>query len=168
MSAELLRGALRRFLFPRLDWKFLVRLLVVAVVAFMLFGYLFRPMILSGGSMLPTYPESGFLFSWNGAFWFRKPRVGEVVICRFTDDVYYLKRIVGAPGDTIEWRDGKLIRNGEAVDEPYVKLPSNWNSKPVKVKAGHYFVVGDNRSMDKRGHRHGQIMARRITGVPLW
>ena len=72
------------------------------------------------------------------------------------------------PGDVIEWRDGRLIRNGEVVDEPYVKLPCEWNSEPVKVEPGHYFVVGDNRSMNKRNHRHGQLLARRIVGVPSW
>lgn len=168
MSSGRIRNAVVYFLFPRLDGRFLLRLLVVAAVAFAVFGYLFRPMILNGGSMLPTYPESGFLFAWNGAFWFRNPELGEVVICRFSDDVYYLKRIVGLPGDTVEWRDGKLIRNGEEVEEPYVKLPSEWNSAPVTVEAGHYFVVGDNRSMSKSQHRHGQLLARRITGVPLW
>ena len=61
-----------------------------------------------------------------------------------------------------------LIRNGEVVDEPYVKLPCEWNSEPVKVEPGHYFVVGDNRSMNKRNHRHGQLLARRIVGVPSW
>ena len=168
MRSDGLRGALIYFLFPKLSWKYLIRLLIIAGLAFIVFGYLFRPMILNGGSMLPTYPESGFLFSWNGAFWFLTPQLGEVVICRFTDDIYYLKRIVGVPGDVIEWRDGRLIRNGEVVDEPYVKLPCEWNSEPVKVEPGHYFVVGDNRSMNKRNHRHGQLLARRIVGVPSW
>jgi signal peptidase I len=74
--------------------------------------------------------------------------------------LYYVKRVVGLPGDVIEFRDEKLIRNGERVDEPYAAFvpvsgridPRLTDMAPVTVGKNEVFVVGDNRreSLDSR------------------
>ena len=57
--------------------------------------------------------------------------------------------------------------NGQTLEEPYVKLPCDWDSPPVKVGEGEYFVVGDNRSMAKSGHTMGRAPFGRIVGKAL-
>ncbi|WP_176012955.1 signal peptidase I [Victivallis sp. Marseille-Q1083] len=156
------------FLHPKLTWKFLLRLAAVALTAYLIFGYLLIPCIIHGGSMEPTYASTGFNFCWRGAFFFDKPKIGDVVVVKYEDRVFYLKRVVGMPGDTISFYEGKLYRNGQQVEEPYVKLPSDWNLPPRHVEKGHYYVVGDNRSMDIDIHQFGQVAAKRIIGAPLW
>ncbi|MEA4861951.1 MAG: signal peptidase I [Victivallaceae bacterium] len=158
----------RRFLVPKFTMAYMVRLLIVAVAAVLVFTFVCRPYIIDGSSMKPTYPDSGFMLSNEMVFWFRDPKIGEVVIARANKDTSYLKRVVGTAGDRIQWRAGVLYRNGEPVSEPYVNYPCDWNTEEIVVQPGHTYVVGDNRSMPQSAHRHGQVINRRITGVPLW
>ncbi|UUZ97758.1 signal peptidase I [Paenibacillus sp. P25] len=64
----------------------------------------------------------------------------------------YIKRLIGLPGDTIEIKDGALYRNGQKVDEPYVKEPMNYTYGPVTVPANQYFFLGDNRNESLDSH----------------
>ena len=154
-------------------WNALTTLIVIAIVilAILLAGVRLvglTPYVVLSGSMEPTYASTGFNFCWRGAFFFDKPKIGDVVVVKYEDRVFYLKRVVGMPGDTISFYEGKLYRNGQQVEEPYVKLPSDWNLPPRHVEKGHYYVVGDNRSMDIDIHQFGQVAAKRIIGAPLW
>jgi len=158
----------RRFLIPKITPFFIIRLTIVIVAAVLFFSFVCRPYIIDGSSMKPTYKDSGFMLSNEAVFWFRDPRPGEVVIARASKDTSYLKRVVGVAGDRIQWRGGILFRNGEPLTEPYVIYPCEWETAEVVVQPGHCYVVGDNRSMPESIHRHGQVMNRRITGVPLW
>ncbi len=78
-----------------------------------------------------------------------------------------LKRIIALPGETIAFADGHVLINGEILDEPYEKLPSDWNRPPVTLGPDQYFVVGDNRSMSQRNHTHGICERNRILGKIL-
>ena len=95
---------------------------------------------------------------------------GDVVICYYpnNDDYTCVKRVIGLPGDRVGFRDGKLIRNGEAVDEPYILGPCDWDLPERTVERNHYYLAGDNRSMPMEQHRFGQVDAYRIVGAPLW
>lgn len=69
-------------------------------------------------------------------------------------DVGFIKRVIGLPGDTIELRDGYVLKNGQIMDEPYLYLPrSTYGGQnladclPLTIPAGHYFVLGDNRKV---------------------
>jgi signal peptidase I len=67
------------------------------------------------------------------------------------DDVNFIKRVVGEPGDTIRVVDGRVIRNGERTDEPFVNLTNCGSGNnctfrgSIKVPPDHYFMMGDNR-----------------------
>ena len=86
------------------------------------------------------------------------PQFGDVIVFEYPEDrsLDYIKRVIGLPGDTLELKDNVLYRNGQKVDEPYKRLDSKSfgrpNFGPVKVPAGHYFMLGDNRdhSQDSR------------------
>ena len=157
-----------RFFKPTLDWKFGVRLLVLIVAASVLFGFFLRPCVIYGGSMEPTYGSRGFTFYWNDPNAGDKVTYGDIVAIRNRPRELYLKRVVGLPGDTISFIGGKLYRNGQAVDEPSVTLPSDWEQLPVTVGEGQLFCVGDNRSMPIEMHRYGITDMERIAGKPIW
>ena len=61
-----------------------------------------------------------------------------------------------------------LYLNGVEQEEPYVKFKrARWNLKPRKVAEGHYYVIGDNRSMPMYQHKFGEIRQTRLEGALL-
>ncbi len=163
------RHWLARFLVPELTWKFLLRLALVAALAYLVFGHVWRPMRITGASMEPTYADGSLAFCFLWRYRFRPPTPGEVVAVEFTGhSVMYLKRVVATAGQTVEFRGGQLLVDGQPADEPYVVLPCDWELPPRQVKPGHVYVVGDNRSVPIERHDFGQVAVQRIAGGPLW
>jgi len=164
-----MRRWLRRFLFPRMTAKSLLRLCCTALGAYFFFGLLCRPCLIQGESMRPLYSGHGLTFCWTPAYWRSKPQRGEVVVVRFVGEkVFLLKRIVALEGDQVEFRNGVLLVNGEKADHWPVVGPCDWELSPRIVEKGHVYLVGDNRSMPINEHIFGQAPANRILGKPLW
>jgi signal peptidase I len=128
-----------------------------------------------GISMLPTCQDRSVHWVNRLAYIWHEPRRGDVVAVRFfppenslvrleTPRVMLLKRIIGLPGETIGFADGRVFINGEKLDEPYQKLKCDWNVPPVHLAAGEYYVVGDNRSMQESDHTKGVFERSQIVG----
>lgn len=79
----------------------------------------------------------------------------------------YLKRIVGLPGETVEIRDGKVLINGEQLDEPYV-APENNRAMPgrkeIRLPVDSYYVLGDNRDNSNDSRVWGPLQRKFIYG----
>jgi len=163
------RGALSRFLWPAFTRGFLLRLVLVAGLAYLFFGHLCVPTWIRGRSMEPTYRDGGFTFCWRPRYWLHPPRRGRVVMVGLVGRrVMYLKRVVACAGDTVEFRGGELWVNGKRVPEPYVSGPCDWRLAARSVPAGHVYVVGDNRAMPIDEHTFGSVSLENIEGGPPW
>lgn len=101
--------------------------------------------------------------------WFTKP----LVYYRLPQEMkrrYYVKRIIGMPGDTVDIKNGMVYVNGVQLDESYLggvtQITDFSVSYPVTVKEGHVFVMGDNRpnSTDSRSSSLGQVPIEGIVG----
>jgi signal peptidase I len=146
----------------------LVRALCLAAAAFVIFRFVLLPVRVTGGSMEPTYHDGSINFINQLAYRRHEPQRGDVVGVRFAGrSVMLLKRVVGLPGELIGFQNGKVTVNGAALDEPYIKLPSDWARHPVQLGPNDYFVVGDNRSMAIENHTLGITKRERILGKPL-
>jgi signal peptidase I len=166
-------GWLRQVVVGRDPRRTLARVVLLVVVCFILFYFILLPVRVQGISMLPTYQDHSINLINRLAYLFHEPQRGDVVAIKIAGPHIvhphnmYLKRIVGLPGETIEFRDGQLLINGQPIDEPYVVLRSNWNHEPEQIGSGEYYVVGDNRSMDFYGHEQGRAYRWQIVGKPL-
>lgn len=166
---DALKETLKKFLVPALTCRYLLRVCIVAALAFLFFKFICRPAWTNGESMLPTFREREFLFCWQPAFWFSVPERGDVVIIRMAGgNVFLLKRVVALAGETVEFRQGELLVDGKALREEWAALtPCDWNLPPRTVEDGFVYVVGDNRSMPISQHEFGQVELKRISGKPV-
>lgn len=160
---------LKNFLFPKITGRYLLRLAVVALSAFIIFKNVFIPFRIQGESMAPTYTTGSFNFCFALRYLFSPPAPPDVVLVRMAgQSIMLMKRVVATGGQSVEFREGRLFVNGKKLEEPYVAGKCDWNVPSVTVKSGYVYVVGDNRSMPARTHTFGQTSIDRIAGVPLW
>ena len=82
-----------------------------------------------------------------------------------TNDVW-VKRVIGRPGDVLEFKDGHVWRNGEQLQEPYTKdTKMNYTrSTSVTVPEGHVFVMGDNRNHSSDSRFIGPVPVDHVLG----
>jgi signal peptidase I len=157
---------LQRVLVGRNPRRTLVRAGVLAVVCVVLFKFILLPVRVEGGSMLPTYKDHSIHFVYRLAYRLHEPRRGDVVAIglKAGEHVMYMKRIIGLPGETVAFRQGRLFINGSPMDEPYLVLPCNWEHEPKPVGLDEYYVVGDNREMSWEDHEQGRAARNLIVG----
>jgi signal peptidase I len=82
----------------------------------------------------------------------------------------YIKRVVGMPGDRIAVQDGRVIRNGKRVPEPFAAACDDAGAcelEPIDVPAGHYFLMGDNRGNSDDSRYWGPVPRDQIIGRAL-
>lgn len=81
-------------------------------------------------------------------FPFRQPARGEVVVFRFPGNRarFFVKRVIGVPGDILHLRDGYVVINGNQIEESYLTSRGNRTMGPLLVPEESYFVLGDNRN----------------------
>ena len=144
----------------------LIRIAIVVITTFILLKFVVIPIRVTGISMAPTYADGSLNLINRLAYVHSKPQRGDVVGVRFETGQHfmYMKRIVGLPGETIAFRDGKLYIDDKPLDEPYVKAPrAAWQMQPMHLGPNLYYVVGDNRSMSFEDHYKGK--ADLVTGI---
>lgn len=147
----------------------------IAVIAFVVVGirtFLVSPFQVEGRSMTPTLEDGEYIIINKLAYFVDNPRRGEVVVFRPPNDLskYYVKRIIGEPGDTVIVRGGAVYLRmrgttvEKKIEEPYLgpenrgqtyRHPSaerDASEARFSVPDGQYFVLGDNRqgSQDSR------------------
>ncbi len=140
-------------------------------LALLIQAFIVRPFIVSGSSMDPTIKDKEYLIIDEVSYRFREPVRGDVVVFKAPPepDKYYIKRIIGLPGETVTIRQGKVtIINAEhpdglVLDEPYITHPEQDTVTEV-VPEGSYFVMGDNRAGSYDSRRWGPLEKEEIRG----
>ncbi len=94
--------------------------------------------------------------------------IGDVVAIRMPSGDRYVKRVVAVEGDTVEVRNGRLVVNGEAVEEPYAVSPTEPQEGSVRypytVEKDAYFVLGDNRPESIDSRTFGAVIKENVKG----
>lgn len=154
-------------------WGFIKDIAIAIVIAGILLFFI-KPVVIQQESMQPNYYSDDYVIVSKQSYsLFGEIERGDVIVFK-TDmqdvngkDKNLIKRVIGLPGDTIEIRDGYVIRNGETLNEDYVAQQGiSGEMAPVIVEQGKLFVLGDNRgvSQDSRSNEIGQIDQDTIIG----
>lgn len=145
-------------------------LLVALVLALLIRAGVAEARMVPTPSMVPTVLPGDRLLAEKMLYRFTTPRRGDIIVFAppfapeqgrlasflgLEED--YLKRVIGLPGETVEIRDGQVLVNGVALDEPYIKEAPTYEAPPVIVPAGHLFVLGDNRNQSYDSHAWGTV-----------
>ncbi len=127
-------------------------LVTAALIAFVLNTFIIANSKVPTSSMENTIMAKDRVIGLRLSYRFSSPKEGDIAIFRFPDDesIYYVKRVIGLPGDTIDIKDGKVYKNGSEtpLDEPYLKeamFPEE--DMHFEVPENSYFMMGDNRNL---------------------
>ena len=162
----------RSFLFHVFDVALNI-VIIVAIVA-LIRTFIVSPFQIEGSSMTDTLENKEYIVINKFRYLFRTPVRGDIVVFRPPTDPskYYVKRVIGLPGETVVIRDGDVFLHAEKGDvklsEPYLsdynkdktyRYPPNsgdTSEEVFQVPAGQYFLLGDNRqgSLDSRSFSH--------------
>ena len=120
------------------------------------------------GSMENTIMVGDRATTFRLAYLFSDPQRGDIVVFPFPDDeqMDYIKRIIGLPGETIEGRDVLVYIDGRPLEEPYVTSELDSDFGPYEIPEGYYFMMGDNRnnSADSRYWDNKYVKRDKIEG----
>ncbi|MCI5995614.1 MAG: signal peptidase I [Blautia sp.] len=156
----------------------IVYIAVVLALTFLVVRYVGQRTQVDGHSMEPTLYDQDNLIVDKISYRFRDPERFDIIVFPFQykENTYYIKRIIGLPGETVQIVDGDIYINGTILEEDYGKetmVSSGRAINEIQLGEDEYFVLGDNRnhSEDSRFDDVGNIKRSNIIGrafIRIW
>lgn len=152
--------------------SFIIYIAVVFVITYLVITYVGQRTEVIGTSMEYTLSDGDNLIVDKISYRFHDPERFDIIVFpyQYKEDTYYIKRIIGLPGETVQIDDnGTIYIDGKELKESYgreiIKNPGT-AAEPIKLGEGEYFVLGDNRnaSSDSRDPSVGIIKRDEIVG----
>lgn len=144
---------------------------IVLAITFLIITFVGQRTHVSGESMENTLDDGDQLIVDKLTYRFHDPERFDIIVFpfRYKDNTYYIKRIIGLPGETVQIADGEIYINGEALEESYgreVMQDAGLAAEPITLGDDEYFVLGDNRnySSDSRDPSVALIHRKEIIG----
>jgi signal peptidase I len=158
-----------------LTFREIAEVVVISLfTVFVIRNYLMQPFLVSGASMEPNFSNGHYLLIDELSYRFREPKRGEVVVFRYPGDerVYYIKRVIGLPGERVIVKDGRVFvynpeyPNGFELKENYLASDvATSGNVDTALGDGEYFVMGDNRYFSFDSRNWGTLTRDEIIGV---
>lgn len=149
--------------------KEILEVVVIAVVTVFIIRYfLIQPFLVSGASMEPNFSDGNYLLIDEVTYRFREPERGEVVVFRYPKDpsTFFIKRIIGLPGEKVVFKNGNVYINNIRLEEDYLSdALRSGDNLVITLKDDQYFVLGDNRSHSFDSRNWGPISKEHIIGI---
>jgi len=148
-------------------------ILPAVVIAILINLFLAQATRVYGSSMEPNLHTDQRLVVEKVSYRFHDPQRGDVVVIRMPErgPELLIKRIIALPGETIEIRNGQVLINGNAIDEPYLTQPTRGSYGPTTISEGYVFVMGDNRGASNDSRVFGPVELEQVVGrawVSYW
>jgi signal peptidase I len=149
--------------------KEFVKDVIVVVVVAVLISVLVKPIIVKGSSMYPTLEDSDYLLVSRQAYNIGEPDRGDIVVFPHVegngDEVLYIKRVIGVPGDHVEIENGEVYINGVMQDEDYINGNSTDGDVDCIVPDDEIYVLGDNRGNSSDSRFFGTVETEDVVGT---
>lgn len=161
-------------LIGRFFWELIKIFLLAMVIIVPIRYFLVQPFFVRGASMEPTYLDGEYLVIDELSYYLREPRRGEVIVFRFPNNrsQFFIKRIIGLPGDTVMVDDGRVVINSEVYNQGAILDESDYikaglrtgGSISVTLGEDEYYVLGDNRPASSDSRSWGALTRDDIVG----
>lgn len=146
--------------------------LIALIIVIPVRWFVAQPFIVSGASMEDTFHTGEYLIVDQISYYFENPQRGDVIVFRYPRDPskFFIKRVIGTPGDTIQI-EGNIVtifneKNPEGIvlDESYVNdmAPNSYITE--KLRENEYYVMGDNRNASSDSRTWGILTRDKIVG----
>lgn len=156
------------------------QVIIIGFIVFFIHGFIFIPMTIEGKSMQDTiYQNDHVIFTRFG-----KIHRQDIVIFQMPNKEVYIKRVIGLPGDTVQYKNDHLYINHREVKESYlaknikdyhrtvakdVPYTADFEATEItgtkRIPANTYFVLGDNRNLSKDSRTFGVVKKSQIMGI---
>jgi len=125
--------------------------ILIIIIVILIRTFIATPIKVNGTSMTDTLNHKDTMILNKIDVKINKLERFDIVVIE-TGNTYIIKRIIGLPGETIKYQNGKLYINGKKINDPYYKNNNTSDFESVKIPKNHYYVLGDNRndSIDSR------------------
>ena len=135
--------------------KVLLPYIIIILVVLFIKAFIVTPIKVNGESMYPTLEEGDIMILNKTTYYFNKPERFDIVVVNMPDE-YLIKRVIGLPGEHIEYKNNTLYVDGKRVKENFKHgVTANFNIEELgsdTIPLNTYLVLGDNRenSLDSR------------------
>ncbi|PIT98533.1 MAG: signal peptidase I [Candidatus Andersenbacteria bacterium CG10_big_fil_rev_8_21_14_0_10_54_11] len=158
----------------RFFWELIKVFLLACAIIIPIRYFLVQPFFVRGASMEPNFSDGEYLVVDELSYYLRTPQRGEVVVFRYPNNPsqFFIKRIVGLPGETVQIADGQIVMKNDRYPDGVVLDESRY--LPEQIRTGgrlsvvlgddEYFVLGDNRPASSDSRTWGVLPAEDIVG----
>ena len=147
------------------------------IIVFVIRTFVAQPFVVSGLSMYPTFNNANYLVIDELSYDFLAPSRGDVLVFRYPNDpsIYYIKRIIGLPGEKLVSNNGIITvypnatsNVGIALSEPYIEADhKSYDSWSVTLLPNQYWMMGDNRNESSDSRVWGPLDRSLFIGRPV-
>jgi signal peptidase I len=146
--------------------KDMLKYIIVIAVIILIRIYVLTTAEVIGTSMEPNYNEGNIMLVEQVSPHFGDYKRFDVIVIKYSNPRYIIKRVIGLPGDTIRYSDNSLYINNELVDEPF-NIKGTTEDLEMTVSDNSYYVLGDNRGDSTDSRYFGLVSQNDIIGKPF-
>lgn len=152
---------------------------IIIVLVIFIRSYIVTPVVVRGDSMADTLEDGEVLFLNKVGYRFSDIERFDIVVVKDTDGDLIIKRVIGLPGDYVEYKGNKLYINGKHIEDNYSKKETyDFTLQDIcaindidcngKIPEDMYLVLGDNREVSADSRVKGLIARKQITGKAVF